>query len=930
MITIMGTISQLKKQNLPQWAQQTAKRAEQAIQSAESGTPGDSAVDIRAPKFERNTNEISHLREEFISFRQMDENPDFDSAIGQTGLVIPPGSSAEIHFSGNSLNGQVEIVSSSQYTRYDYQGHEVSYNRIRKDGNFQAGRLKLNSPQTSFQISSQSLDKGSVEVPKSSYFEATTNGREALSEIPQGSEAALFRELFLDGTKSMVKARANFLHDLDGGLQQADIPAEDKKFFKSICDNPTAATPRLMGAKLHELVRANPGNKELKELREKAGLWQALEDFPKLKADGIMRTSQYYVTPQLLNTRAAAQGWDFDKKTGLPIADSVIVGGGPGGLSSAYHLSERGTRTVLFEAGFVGQGFSDAGAQSVHQLRTNGAASNLIYTANGNQLGVDVSMQRHLAENRSKCHEAREDWAEASKEPLHGLSQARGSEVNFAANRSELFEHMSQVAHGLALNYPDTLVSEASPVSSIEKIPGSDGEAPLYKVSTYKGHEILARSLVMATGFVGGDGEHARSLGIFQKLEDTPKSGVTVLPNDHDLFSDNDTIESDLLVFSERLLGRPEIRERIKEMPEGSRIAVIGGGESATKGALEALSLNPGVSLDLYTSGALAPYQTQVPTSTIAHGVTEAAIRHQEVAQKTIDSLKGFGTPVTSETLQELFEYEAEGRVRIHEFGKRFDDNSVSVEVDNSGERARLNLQLKDPEVAQNLRKQRQEWLNSGLYPTPPEGDPTQLPQADMVMVAAGYDKKSMKAGPLLQQLEAQGLVELTRGGIEYGEDGLTSSKDPMVAFNTAGAVAMASDTAIPGRAIRAYRLAQLFDQKLPAREKPEDRIESGLEYDGSDTQSKEELFNWNKEQALAYIENKGIYPENIAQRQAQVDTIEDPAERASAQLRLDASVRFPGPNSALRALMIRAHEAPESLSPAEKLMWERAQAFEG
>ena len=139
----------------------------------------------------------------------------------------------------------------------------------------------------------------------------------------------------------------------------------------------------------------------------------------------------------------------------------------------------------------------------------------------------------------------------------------------------------------------------------------------------------------------------------------------------------------------------------------------------------------------------------------------------------------------------------------------------------------------------------------------------------------------------------------------------------------------MASDTAIPGRAIRAYRLAQHFDQKLPSRELPEDRIESGLEYGTADTKSQTEQFNWDKERVLKYIDDGGIFPDAIAERQARVDKIENPAERASAQLRLDASVRFPGPNRALRTLMVRAHEVPESLSPAEKLMWERAQAFQ-
>jgi len=169
--------------------------------------------------------------------------------------------------------------------------------------------------------------------------------------------------------------------------------------------------------------------------------------------------------------------------------------------------------------------------------------------------------------------------------------------------------------------------------------------------------------------------------------------------------------------------------------------------------------------------------------------------------------------------------------------------------------------------------------------------------------------------------------VEFQNGSLVYGSDGLTSSKNEMISFNTAGAVAMASDTALPGRAIRAYRLAQNFDSKLPAREKPTDRVPSGLAYGNLDTNSESENFNWPKEEVLRFIDSGGRFPEDIKRRQETVDKLTDPAEKASAQLRLDASIRFPGPNSPLAALMVRANEVPESLSPAERLMWERAQS---
>ena len=83
--------------------------------------------------------------------------------------------------------------------------------------------------------------------------------------------------------------------------------------------------------------------------------------------------------------------------------------------------------------------------------------------------------------------------------------------------------------------------------------------------------------------------------------------------------------------------------------------------------------------------------------------------------------------------------------------------------------------------------------------------------------------------------------------------------------------------------------------------------------------------FEWEKERVLSYIDNGGVPKGSFEARYKEVEKIEDPAERASARLRLDAARIFPGPNSSLATLMIRAEEAPESLTPAEKLMWERA-----
>jgi FAD dependent oxidoreductase len=907
--------------SLPAWARPLSERAREASDQAKQGLPPQDKSLHNVPlNPERTTNQLSDMRETFVSYRNLDEVEGFDQSMGEPGkLTFPDGSVAQ--WNGHSLQGALDYRDSNSVIRYNYNGSQADFQRFEKSGRLELGRVDIATPEKSFSYSTRDPDAPSVEVPRSEYFKSTDCGAKILRGIPADSEEVLFREVFLDGTKSMPQVRNAFQTSLQDGIAKAGLQPKDLASLDKLFQKPSASTPRKLFQALHRLQKTYPDNSKLSSLGEKAGFWQAMEDFPKLQADGITRTSQYYVSPGHLALQTAAQGWDIDQQSGLPIADSIVVGGGPGGLASAYHLSERGTQTVMFEAGFVGQGFSDAGAKSVHQLRTNGAASNLVYTANLNQLGVDVSMQRHLAENREKCADAREEWYKGCGETEHGVSEARGGEVPQSANRAELFEHMSHVAHGLAVKYPDTFVCENSPVTGIEKV--SRGDSHLFKVKTAQGHEVLTRSLVMATGFVGSDGQHARSLNQFKTLESDPTAGLTVLENDNALFEDNAKIESDLLVFSERLIGRPEIRNRIESLEAGSRLAVIGGGESAIKGALEALYLNPGVSVDLYTSGKMEPYQTQIPTSVIATPVTEAAIKDKELAKRTIDELDNFGTPVTAASLQELLKFESEGRVRVHEFGKRFSEDTVDLGIDDR----KLTVRLKDDEVAQSLREQRGEWTKLGLYgENPPSDDPTNLPAADMVMVAAGYDKRSLRAGPLLQQLVDQDLVELRNGEVAFGDDGLSSAKDPMISFNTAGAVAFASDTAIPGRAVRGYRLAQAMDARLPERNVPEKRIESGLPYGNVDTNQTVENEPWSPERLEAFVSAGGYNPDEIAQRYEEVAKIEDPAERASAKLRVDAAKTFPGPNPTLRALMIRANEVPESLTPTERVMWKRAQ----
>lgn len=859
---------------------------------------------------------IDHLnrnREIFAENHHDDENPERDHALGEKGHIKNDG--IDIWYEGNAAQGQVSIVRDDSVAYIELNGTESTRIDLNKDGTTFVTKADLKKTGDG-KTWGNHFENRSLNIPESEFAGSTASAAELLKEQPADS---LFRQVFLDHSKSMPSVRSELMgqvKDLTSGLGQ-----DASKELKNLLEKPDANTPRRLGEMAAKLRQTAPDDKEIKKLAEVAGTWQALEDFPKLMADGLMRNSINYMGPLHLTTQAAAQGWEFDKASGLPIADSVVIGGGPGGLSSAYHLSENGSHTVVLEGGNTGQAFSDSSAASVHQLRTTLEQSNLTYTANANHLGIDVSLTRQRESVPKKAAEARDEWYQATGQAEHGFAPSTDDSTR-PANRGELFDHMSMLSQGLAQRYPDTFVIENSPFSSIEVTKGEDGKR-LYKVTTEKGHQMMTRSLVLATGFVGTAGEHARTLRQFSNLDQGRGSGVAVIGSDHDLVSKNDRLEKDSLVFSDRLLGRPEIRQRIQDLPKGSRLAVVGGGESAAKGALEALHLNPGLSVDLYTSKALEPYQTQIPTSVISANVVETALTDPEIAQKSMDSLKTFETPIVSSTMKELLEMESAGRVRVRELGKRFDENTVGVSTKSGGG---FSLQLKDPESRNSLLAQRESWQEAGLYAVHgPEDAADQLPDADMVMMAAGYDKHSCQAGPLVQQLVDQGAISFENGEVAMGPDGLTSAKDPMIAINTAAVQKNAADSALPGRAIRAFRLGHYFKDKLPDRAQPATTIGKGLYFNQYlDTNSSEERITSDLAQAKQYLANGGLPQALVEYREQTIGAMTDPVDRQFAQNQWEAQKAYPNSADPTRELMQREMEVPETLTPVEHILAQR------
>ena len=833
---------------------------------------------------------------------------------------------SKFSYQGNYSNGHLLQVTTDREDQAVnltlHQGKLITNVDIRQSGVAFYNRFDAEHPEKSVSFETEASKDARTTDRLSEHFQATGKAADLIPKTKGESLEERAASLIYTGGAELPALRQEIMGKLksDIGL----LPAEQQATLKGLLEKPNARTPQQLHQALLQLNRANPEQKELQALRSLSGTWQAMEDAPKIMADGILRNQEFYMAPGTLQMQTAARGWDFDKKSGLPIADTVVVGAGPGGLATGFHLSQQGRRTVIFEGGKLGQGFSDASAQSVHQLRTTSFSSDLIYTNSRTDLGIDVSLRRHSEAIRDKGEKAKESWNALRGEEDHSSNEGFG-----ALNRNNLFEHMVQIGHGLATKYPDTFLLENSPITSISK--EKRGKDTLFRVKSDKGHEMLTRSLIMATGFVGGNGEYARSLQQFADLEKANPEAITLLGSDHDLVGKNDQLldRKQALVFSDRLIGRPEIRARIKSMPAGSTLAVVGSGESAAKGTIEALHLNSELKVDLYTKNPLEPYQVQIPVSHFSNTVSENAIKDKSLADQTLKEFEQLQTPITTETMKDLLTFEAGGRLRIREMGKRFNDQTVKVEL-KEGDRPSFKLTLKDDEVSQTLQSQRESWASAGLYgSSPPSEAPDSFPDADMVMMAIGYDTSRVNASPLMQQLIDQGLVEIKDGRVQYGEDGLTSSLHPQIGFNTASAVRMSADTALPGRAVRGLRLAQNLADKLPSREAPskEESIATGLTLGSVDTTNAEEFPVQNLEfaKSLLSFKTNGFRPDTLEWLQDNADAPNDAEDRAWNNRNRELEIKFAGPNSTVRALVGRYQEYPHTLTPAEKLTAIRA-----
>ncbi len=264
-------------------------------------------------------------------------------------------------------------------------------------------RADVSGKTPSYQLTNEGLDSEQSSTP------ATMAWSTVLEEL---SPPPHFREVFVTRSGSMEQVRRDYLHQLREGME--DLPAPGRETFLEILASGRSDVPRRLWTAMHQLG-VDP------DLRQVCADWRSLEDVPSLSSDGMSRTRCHWLPPAVLANSLARAGWEVQGQSGLPIAEVVGVGGGPGGLATCAQLTNRGVKTVLFEGCYLGQSFSDRGAAAVHRLRTGLNESELV------RGGLDhpASLFRHRLDLRARSYDGRRNWSELTGAPFEDLSPAQ-------------------------------------------------------------------------------------------------------------------------------------------------------------------------------------------------------------------------------------------------------------------------------------------------------------------------------------------------------------------------------------------------------------------------------------------------------------------------------------------------------------------------
>lgn len=510
----------------------------------------------------------------------------------------------------------------------------------------------------------------------------------------------------------------------------------------------------------------------------------------------------------------------------------VVVGAGPAGLSTALHAAHAGLRTVVFEAGYAAQSFSDAAMKSVYRMRTPASRNSLAAAPSSPpELVADAGMTARLAEYRTRGQAADAAlYALTRAPPLLGARDGLDApDPAIPSARNELLQHFADAADAFVRR--GGVLAERTRVAEVRK--DADG---LWTVVA-DGRVQRARKLVLAQGQVGVDVEHARfPPDLRRAVRDAGLDALTLLDR-RDLARKAAELSGAVralsggapgprLVLNDALLGSPQVEPLFRLLPAGARAMVVGSGESAVKSAVAALRLNPGLRVDLYVKDKLQPAQLQIPPAHAAPDAIARALADPALAARTVAEWEAIGTPVTPATLADIEALKAAGRLRVIALGKKCiaaalgapdPDHTVELRRSVSGGREVVQVLAVDPDVIARLKAE-------GVGA--PDGEVRWLvSEIDGPIVSAvGYSRSQLRADPLTAALTAQGRlrpapVSSKVAPQEFAVDAaapLVSAGDPDLYLVGAQNIVMSADSAIPGAVARAAAIAADIRAKLP------------------------------------------------------------------------------------------------------------------
>jgi hypothetical protein len=641
----------------------------------------------------------------------------------------------------------------------------------------------------------------SAPVPAAAFASAAT--------APAGEET----DGLLDLLRSPAKTKA-FIASF--GPEYASVDAERfareaKAVYGSVAGSTRSrsiATVRAAAAEEATTARAARAAERRMEL---------LADLPRLTAEGMVRSRIFFQSAAATRALQRRDAWPTDAD-GAAVADVAVVGAGPAGLATGIHSVAAGLKTVMFEAGFVAQSFSDAAMKPIYRMRTPASRNSLLQAPfSPSELVASLGMLPRLRLYRARGQLADDALFAATRRPPLGAERTNlgPDDASVPSARNELLQHFSDVAGEIVRR--GGVLLERTGVDGVRKRP--DG---LWELRGSDGRVQLARQLVLAQGQVGVDsqfGNFGRDVehlalahpDVYLTLRDrralqTKSKEVAALL--HDQRGGRRSLRR--LIVHDALLGAPEVERSLRLLPAGTRVGIVGSGESAVKAAMAVLRQNPSVHVELFTQGELQTNQLQIPAKHVDPEFIGQALNDSKLADECVRQWQAYGVPVTPATISDLKAQAAAGHLTIHPLGRKLimglegeNDDSATVTVRVRSDGTRTFLQIFDAGASGRL-----------------------IADLDGPIVSAvGYSRRALRQDPLTRQLVEQGRLKfkavpgksLENEFVLDGAHPLSSALDQDLYVIGAQNYGISADSTIPGAAARAAVTVEHIRARLAA-----------------------------------------------------------------------------------------------------------------